>query len=138
MPYILGIAWDWVIIIAIVVAYLGYMIYRYIVTRRNVTSLTEEEFKKGYRKAQLIDVREEKEYELGYILGARNIPSTQIKQRLSELRKDLPVYLYCQSGTRSYRAAWILHKEGYEDINVLEPGFKNWNGKIRKVEKPKY
>lgn len=37
-------------------------------------TLTEEEFIKGYRKAQLIDVREPNEFEGGHILGARNIP----------------------------------------------------------------
>ncbi len=44
--------------------------------RKAVKVLTEEEFKKGYRKAQLIDVREPNEFDAGHILGARNIPVT--------------------------------------------------------------
>lgn len=138
MPFILAIAWDWVILLSILIIYFGYLGYRYFKTSRVLKSLSEEEFKKGYRKAQLIDVREKNEYDAGYILGARNIPVTQLKQRTKELRKDLPVYLYCQSGSRSRRAAAILLKEGYNDISHLKTGFKQWEGKIKKVSKPKY
>ena len=97
-----------------------------------VTTLSQEEFKAGYRKAQLIDVREQKEYDGGHILGARNIPSTQLKMRMKELRKDKPVYLYCQSGMRSTRAAQMLYKNGYRELYQLNGGFKTWTGKIKK------
>ncbi|MBU5594784.1 rhodanese-like domain-containing protein [Amphibacillus sp. MSJ-3] len=138
MQFILGIAWDWIILLVLLLAYLGYLLYRYLVTRKVLTNLSEEEFKKGYRKAQLIDVREQKEYDAGYILGARNIPVTQLKQRTKELRKDLPVYLYCQSGSRSRRAAWILYKEGFQDLYHLKTGYKKWTGKIKKTKKINY
>ncbi len=106
-------------------------IFRYFRQRTYLKTLTEEQFREGYRKAQLIDVREPQEFERGHILGARNIPLTQLKQRLIELRKDKPVYLYCQSGSRSARAAQLLHKKGYEDVNQLKGGFKKWTGKIK-------
>ena len=38
--------------------------------KKSVTTLSQEEFIQGYRKAQLIDVREPKEFEGGHILGA--------------------------------------------------------------------
>ncbi len=138
MFFTLGISWDWIVILSLLLIYIVYLGYRYFRTKKILTTLSEEEFKKGYRKAQLIDVREKNEYEAGYILGARNIPVTQLKQRTKELRKDLPVYLYCQSGSRSERAAWILHKEGFQNISHLDKGFKHWNGKIKKVNKPNY
>lgn len=96
-------------------------------------TLDEEEFKKNYRKAQLIDVREEKEFKTGHILGARNIPLSQLKQRQTEIRPDKPIYLYCQNGTRTIQAARILRKKsGAEDINQLKGGFRKWTGKIKK------
>lgn len=96
-------------------------------------TLDQEEFKKNYRKAQLIDVREEKEFKTGHILGARNIPLSQLRQRQTEIRPDKPIYLYCQSGTRTVQAARILRKKrSAEDINQLKGGFKKWTGKIKK------
>lgn len=99
--------------------------------RKAVTNLTQEQFIQGYRKAQLIDVREAKEFEAGHILGARNIPSTQIRQRYKEIRPDLPVYLYCQNAGRSARAALFLKKKGYTQLYQLQGGFKTWTGKIK-------
>ncbi|MDA3131111.1 rhodanese-like domain-containing protein [Aliibacillus thermotolerans] len=123
---------DWIlwgIILAIIVIWM----IRRSVGPRYLTNLTNEQFKEGYRKAQLIDVREPREYKTGHILGARNIPLSQLKQRVNEIRTDQPVYLYCQSGNRSRQAARIIKKErGTEDIYHLQKGFRKWTGKIKK------
>jgi rhodanese-related sulfurtransferase len=107
-------------------------VFRYFRQRNYLKTLTEEQFREGYRKAQLIDVREPQEFKNGHILGSRNIPVTQMKQRLIEVRKDKPVYLYCQGGARSARAAQLLHKKGYKDIYQLKGGFKKWTGKVKR------
>ncbi|OXS80667.1 rhodanese-like domain-containing protein [Domibacillus enclensis] len=103
----------------------------YFSQKRAVKPLSQEEFIQGYRKAQLIDVREPNEYNGGHILGARNIPVTQMKQRMKEIRADKPVYLYCQSGLRSGRAAQMLYRKGYREIYHLQGGFKKWTGKVK-------
>lgn len=46
------------------------------------------------RRAQIVDVREKDVFNSGHILGARNIPYSQLKQRSGELRNDQPIYLY--------------------------------------------
>jgi len=119
------------ILIIVLVVLLAIGIFRYFRQRAYLKVLSEDEFIKGYRKAQLIDVREPQEFDAGHILGARNIPVTQMKQRLVEIRKDKPVYLYCQGTARSSRAAQLLHKKGYKDIYQLQGGFKKWTGKIK-------
>ncbi|CAM3804434.1 rhodanese-like domain-containing protein [Mesobacillus zeae] len=108
-----------------------YSIFVYLHQRRIVKILTEEEFKAGYRKAQLIDVREPNEFNAGHILGSRNIPLTQLKTRMKEIRPDKPVYLYCQSGSRSGRAAQMLYRKGYKELYHLQGGFKKWTGKVK-------
>lgn len=118
-------------IIIVLVIILAYSIFRFYRVRSYVNTLTEEQFTEGYRRAQLIDVREPQEFKNGHILGARNIPVTQMKQRLIEMRPDKPVYLYCQGTARSVRAANLLRKNGYKDLNILQGGFKKWSGKIK-------
>lgn len=115
-------------ILVVLLVYAGISAYR---LKKTVTNLTQEQFIEGYRKAQLIDVREPKEFEGGHILGARNIPSSQLRQRHKEIRPDKPVYLYCQNGARSGRAAMFLKKKGHTQLNQLQGGFKGWTGKIK-------
>ncbi|ARJ37446.1 rhodanese-like domain-containing protein [Sporosarcina ureae] len=120
--YILGAA---------VLAVILYFVITYIRVGKALTTLTQEEFIKGYRKAQLIDVREPKDFDAGHILGARNIPFTQFSQRYKEIRPDKPVYLYDQNTSRTGRAALFLKKKGCTEIYQLRGGFKKWSGKIK-------
>lgn len=119
------------ILIALLLIIVGFSLYNFFRQKKILTTLSEEEFTAGYRKAQLIDVREPNEYEGGHILGARNIPMSQLKTRINEIRPDKPVYLYCQSGLRSGRAAQTLYKKGYKQLYHLDGGFKKWSGKIK-------
>jgi rhodanese-related sulfurtransferase len=100
--------------------------------RRYYTLMTSEQFREGYRKSQLIDVREPDEFRGGHILGARNIPISQFSMRMKEIRKDQPIYLYCQTNFRSIRGAQQLYRKGYRNIFLLKGGYKNWDGKIKK------
>lgn len=99
--------------------------------KKAVSGLTQVQFIEGYRKAQLVDVREPKEFDGGHILGARNIPSSQMRQRFKEIRSDKPVYLYCRNSSRSARTALFLKKKGYTQIYQLQGGFRQWTGKIK-------
>jgi rhodanese-related sulfurtransferase len=118
-------------ILILLAAIITYSVITWLYQRKIVKTLNEQQFREGYRKAQLIDVREPNEYEAGHILGARNIPLSQMKMRMKEIRPDKPVYLYCQSGMRSGRAAQTLYRKGYKDLSHLEGGFKKWSGKIK-------
>ena len=68
------------------------------VSEKDVRGLVES-------KACIIDVREKDEYELSHIIGAVNIPLSEIRKRVNEIPKDEPVYLHCRSAQRSYNAA---------------------------------
>lgn len=116
------------IILAVVIIYILINSMR---LKKAVTNLTQEEFIKGYRKAQLIDLREPKEFDAGHILGARNIPMSQFGTRYKEIRPDLPVYLYCQNSGRSARASLKLKKHGYNQVHQLQGGFRTWTGKVK-------
>lgn len=83
-------------LIIILAALIVYYLITFFRQKAFLKVLTQNEFIEGYRKAQLIDVREQQEFDRGHIRGARNIPLTQMKQNISALRPDKPVYLYCQ------------------------------------------
>lgn len=119
------------ILTAALVGLIVYFLISSLRLKKTVTGLTQEQFIEGYRKAQLVDVREPKEFEGGHILGSRNIPSSQMRQRFKEIRSDKPVYLYCQNSARSARTAMFLKKKGYTQIYQLQGGFRQWTGKIK-------
>lgn len=119
------------ITLGVVVAVLIFAAISYFRIKKAVTTLTQEQFIEGYRKAQLIDVREAKDFANGHILGARNIPQTQLNQRYKEIRADKPVYIYDQNGVRSGRVGLFLKKKGYDQLYQLQGGFKQWTGKVK-------
>lgn len=75
--------------------------------------------------AQIVDVREPDEHELGAVPGAVNIPLGQLRARLGELDKSRPVVAYCQVGLRGYLAERILKQNGFRAAN-LSGGWLAW------------
>ncbi len=74
----------------------------------------------------LIDVRTEKEFDDGHIDSSFNIPADDIRERLDELPKDKPIYIYCQQGLRGYIAHRILRQNGFEEVYNLSGGYALW------------
>ena len=73
--------------------------------------------------ACIIDVREEREYAAGHLKGAVNIPLSQFRQRMAEVPKDVPVYLHCRTGQRSYYALCELLGSGYTNAFNVSGSF---------------
>ena len=75
--------------------------------------------------AFLLDVREEFELATGTIESSHHIPLNQLRQRLGELPKNQPIYVYCQVGHRGYNAARILSQAGF-DVKNIDGGYKTY------------
>ncbi len=75
--------------------------------------------------AYFLDVREDFELATGNIEGSMQIPLNQLRDRLQELPKDQPIYVYCQVGSRGYNAVRILKHAGFEAFN-LDGGYKTY------------
>ncbi len=77
---------------------------------------------------QLVDIRTQQEFNLGYIQGAENIDfySSDFVQTISKLDKQKPLALYCKSGGRTKDALKMLAKEGFKNIYALKGGLLAW------------
>ena len=73
--------------------------------------------------AYIVDVREEREYNAGHIKGAHNIPLSQLRQRMTEIPKDIPVYLHCRTSQRSYYALMYLQGNGYKNVTNISGSY---------------
>ncbi|MEE0880507.1 MAG: rhodanese-like domain-containing protein, partial [Turicibacter sp.] len=104
-------------------------------SKKAVINLPEKEFVENMRKGQLVDLRNKQEFEEGHINGARNIPFAMLTRNPGKLRRDLPIYLYCEKGNVSKRAALVLYGKGYENIYQLEGGLTKWTGSLKKSTK---
>jgi len=67
--------------------------------------------------AILIDVRTQKEFDEGHLLGAKLMPHDMIAEKLKSLSeyKTKKIILYCKSGGRSQFATEILRAAGFKD-----------------------
>lgn len=75
--------------------------------------------------AQVVDVRDEHEWEAGHIAGAKHVPLPELNERAGEIDRERPVILYCRGGTRCEMAAEALEAAGY-DAAKLEGGVVGW------------
>jgi len=73
--------------------------------------------------AYIVDVRERGEYENGHIKGSKNIPLSELRDRINEIPKDMPVYLHCRTGQRSYNAVLALQNLGFNNVYNITGSF---------------
>lgn len=78
---------------------------------------------------QLIDVREDFEYEMSNI-GGLLIPLGGIVIEANKISKDKPVVVMCRSGKRSAAAIMQLEQLGYTNLSNLQGGILAWAAEI--------
>ncbi|MFD2872989.1 rhodanese-like domain-containing protein [Mucilaginibacter ximonensis] len=78
---------------------------------------------------QLIDVREDFEYETSNI-GGQLIPLGGIVIEADKISKDKPVVIMCRSGKRSAAAIAQLEALGYTNLSNLQGGILAWASEI--------
>ena len=87
--------------------------------------------------AVYLDVRSEQEFEQGHPQGALNIPifhfdpvtgqpqpnNQFLAVALGTIEQQVPVYVGCASGQRSFQAATLMESAGYEAVVNVDGGF---------------
>ena len=96
------------------------------------TDVTPEQVA-GMRDAQLVDVREDEEWDAGRIEGARHIPLGEVAAAAESIDRERPVVFYCRSGARSGMATQAFRQAGFEAYN-MEGGLERWAGEGRPLD----
>lgn len=78
--------------------------------------------------AELIDVREDNEFDAGHAAGSRHMGRGIIERDIVQTypEKDTELILYCGGGYRSALAADMLQKMGYTNVYSMAGGWKAW------------
>jgi len=82
----------------------------------------------------LLDARERSEYSVSHISNAQWVGYDNFNiSNVKNIRKDLPIVVYCSVGYRSEKIAEKLKEAGYEDVKNLYGGIFEWINKEREV-----
>jgi adenylyltransferase/sulfurtransferase len=81
-------------------------------------------------RVQLIDVREQHEWDIARIPGARLVPLGTLEKSLHTLDRTREVVLYCKTGIRSRRAAKLLLKHGFPRPVNVTGGIAAWSAEV--------
>lgn len=114
---------QWIIIIGVA----AFVISRFIPVK-GITHSSPQEAKKMFRNKniQFIDVRTPGEYKSNHHKPFKNIPLSELVNRLKELDKEKEVVVICQSGMRSVKASKMLKKHGFSKITNVRGGMSSW------------
>ncbi len=74
---------------------------------------------------QLIDVREDYEWDAGRIGGARHVELERVASQAPTIDEERPVVFYCRLGARSGMAAQAFRAAGF-DAHSLDGGITAW------------
>lgn len=127
---------DNIFLICVALYCIGALAWPYIRKGAKITnSQATKIINKG--KTAIIDVRDQKQYQAGHILNAIHVPFSTLEQRVSKLEKfkGQPVIIVDESGKESDKAAAILKKEGFSQVNILKGGMSSWVGEGLPVTK---
>ena len=88
--------------------------------------------------AQLIDVREDNEFNSAHAEGARHMGRGIIDRDIVQTfpDKDTELILYCGGGYRSALAADMIQKMGYTNVLSMAGGWAAWQESGAPVETP--
>ena len=68
-------------------------------------------------------MREANESAQGALKGAVNIPLSELRDRMEEIPKHVPVYVHCRSAQRSYNAVMALNNSGYTNVTNISGSY---------------
>ncbi len=83
----------------------------------------------------VLDVRPEDEFSVAHLPHARSLPVDELRKRLAELPKDVPVVAYCRGPfcLMAKEAVALLRKKGYRAFHLTD-GVAEWRARGLPIE----
>lgn len=132
MDKLIEFASDNLILVGIWVALVVMLVYSFVtpllskfkrVDNHQATLLINKE------DAIVLDVRPQKEFQKGHIIGSRQLKAEEIQAgNFAKLEKfkEQPIIVVCAMGNTAAGTASKLVKQGYTQVNVLQGGISAW------------
>ncbi len=80
---------------------------------------------------QIIDVREQKEYDVARLPDSKLIPLGEVVNRMSEIDPARDTIVHCKGGGRSARAIEALRRAGFTGkLTNLKGGIGAWSNEV--------
>jgi adenylyltransferase/sulfurtransferase len=80
---------------------------------------------------QIIDVREQKEYDVARLANSKLIPLAQVVSRMNEIDEGRETVVHCKMGGRSAKAIEALRAAGFKGRLVnLKGGITAWSNEV--------
>jgi adenylyltransferase/sulfurtransferase len=99
----------------------------------DVPSVTPAELKARLDRGErpvLLDVRNQPEWDIARIEGARLVPLPELPSRVHELSSADELVVYCKSGVRSAQAVDFLRSAGFRKLAHLAGGIDRWSAEV--------
>lgn len=114
---------QWILFILII----AFLVRRFMPVK-GITNISVQEAKDKFKDnhVQFIDVRTPGEYKANHRKPFKNIPLSNLANKMDKLDKEKEVVVICQSGMRSAKAAKMLKKQGFQNVNNVKGGMNAW------------
>lgn len=85
--------------------------------------------KEEWSKMMVIDARDAGQFAKGHIPGAVNMDWRQVLAKRTNIPKNKPVLIYCNTGSLSAQAGFALRVAGWDNVRILQGGMEEWKAK---------
>ncbi len=76
----------------------------------------------------IVDIRNREAFQAGHIIGAVNIPKSDLEKDFNKLNKykGRKIIIICESGQKAGEVAVKLKKQNFENVQALAGGIQAW------------
>ena len=92
-----------------------------------------QEKKEKKASFQLVDLRNEVDYQKGHLPGAVNIPLKKLSfvaEKMFDKGEEIVFYGYSRNDNAGMNAPILMQNKGFTSVKLLEGGMQEWKGEI--------